>query len=586
MTRALLVLFLLSGYSSIAQYDYSAQLKSVGGGHCLPTVLEVSSLHAMSTIVWYKDGQVVATTNGTNSFGQLPRVVAGGHGFGSAANQVTPWGLSVDSIRNLYVSDLGNARVQKWAPGAIAGVTVAGGNGSGSGLNQLGSTTRGIDVDGSGNIYIADEENDRILLWRAGATTGVSVAGGHGQGNATNQLHSPFGLTHSRSGDLYIGDEFNNRVVRWTPGAAAGVVSVNKASAWSTAFDGAGNLYVQAGDGSVTEFAPGATSGTGLGPIPPGVTAMYVDYAGDVFVVDGIDGMIREWAHGSGAWVTIIDTHFQVTSTVFTSQYQGICLDVRGNVYAGDGSYARVLEFDRSVTIDSTYTPTAAGVYQAMVIDILGEPTMTGTFTVNAASPGAPASATVAITASDTVVCAGGTVKFLAAVTNAPAVAEYAWLVNGQFSGATGAVYTDEPTAGRQEVYCLVTDDGSCAVAQSNSIFVTVSDSCQTGGGATAAAHAPLRLPGAFTPNGDGHNDVLYVPGGPAGSIVREFAVFSRWGECVFRVHDVPPGDPAFGWDGKVHGKPVSPDTYVYLVVMGLPGGGRQNYKGTVVLIR
>jgi len=96
----------------------------------------------------------------------------------------------------------------------------------------------------------------------------------------------------------------------------------------------------------------------------------------------------------------------------------------------------------------------------------------------------------------------------------------------------------------------------------------------------------PLALPNAFTPNGDGRNDRFYVLGGPVNSVVETFDVFNRWGQPVFRAHDVAPGDAAAGWDGRVNGSPAPPGTYVYVVVMRFATGTRQMFKGTVELIR
>jgi hypothetical protein len=104
--------------------------------------------------------------------------VAGGNGQGSAANQLSdPDGVFVDGAGNIYVSDFENNRVQKWAPGATAGVTVAGGNGQGSAANQL-NAPAGVFVDGSGNVYVADALNERVQEWAPGATSGVTVAAG------------------------------------------------------------------------------------------------------------------------------------------------------------------------------------------------------------------------------------------------------------------------------------------------------------------------------------------------------------------------------------------------------------------------
>lgn len=96
----------------------------------------------------------------------------------------------------------------------------------------------------------------------------------------------------------------------------------------------------------------------------------------------------------------------------------------------------------------------------------------------------------------------------------------------------------------------------------------------------------PLALPNAFTPNGDGRNDRFYVLGGPVNSVVETFDVFNRWGQPVFRAHDVAPGNAAAGWDGRVNGSPAPPGTYAYVVVMRFATGSRQMFKGTVEVIR
>jgi gliding motility-associated-like protein len=109
---------------------------------------------------------------------------------------------------------------------------------------------------------------------------------------------------------------------------------------------------------------------------------------------------------------------------------------------------------------------------------------------------------------------------------------------------------------------------------------------CKASGGITVYVYTPLSISNAFTPNGDGRNDVFYVLGGPEGSVIKGFNIYDRWGLKVFGVHDVMPGDPAFGWDGRYGGKPAPAGVYVYEVVMSYPGGGMQSYRGTVVLVR
>ena len=75
-----------------------------------------------------------------------------------------PVGVCIDGNNNVYVADLSNGRIVKWAPNATQGVVVAGGNGSGSALNQL-AAPFGIFVDSNGNIYVSDQANNNVVKW-------------------------------------------------------------------------------------------------------------------------------------------------------------------------------------------------------------------------------------------------------------------------------------------------------------------------------------------------------------------------------------------------------------------------------------
>jgi gliding motility-associated-like protein len=117
-------------------------------------------------------------------------------------------------------------------------------------------------------------------------------------------------------------------------------------------------------------------------------------------------------------------------------------------------------------------------------------------------------------------------------------------------------------------------------------LTVTAAGGCSDSGTMLVNVYTPLSIPNAFTPNGDGRNDIFYVLGGPVNSEVEDFAVYERYGVQVFHVHDVAPGDPSKGWNGYFHGTPAPLGTYVYSVVMKMGDGSRQGYKGTVILIR
>jgi gliding motility-associated-like protein len=67
-------------------------------------------------------------------------------------------------------------------------------------------------------------------------------------------------------------------------------------------------------------------------------------------------------------------------------------------------------------------------------------------------------------------------------------------------------------------------------------------------------------VPTAFTPNGDGINDVIYVDGWGIKKLIY-FRVFNRWGQFLFESNDI-----SVGWDGMYKGAPQNVDTYVYQV--------------------
>jgi gliding motility-associated-like protein len=95
---------------------------------------------------------------------------------------------------------------------------------------------------------------------------------------------------------------------------------------------------------------------------------------------------------------------------------------------------------------------------------------------------------------------------------------------------------------------------------------------------------ARVRIPDAFTPNGDGRNDRFTVIG--AISIVNRLAIFDRWGTKVFEADHFFPAAVGVGWDGTVGGRPAPAGVYVYFAEMQCPSGGVFLRKGTVVLVR
>ncbi len=95
-----------------------------------------------------------------------------------------------------------------------------------------------------------------------------------------------------------------------------------------------------------------------------------------------------------------------------------------------------------------------------------------------------------------------------------------------------------------------------------------------------------VNIPNGFSPNGDGHNDVFYILGGPEVKMLKDFSIFNRWGQKIFQVGNAEPNDPGFGWNGTLNGQPAEPGTYVYFVTVVFTDGTAESFKGTVTLLR
>ncbi|KAA3632618.1 MAG: hypothetical protein DWQ02_14470, partial [Bacteroidetes bacterium] len=93
-------------------------------------------------------------------------------------------------------------------------------------------------------------------------------------------------------------------------------------------------------------------------------------------------------------------------------------------------------------------------------------------------------------------------------------------------------------------------------------------------------------IPNAFSPNGDGVNDILSIFTGNDVSHIRSFLIFNRWGENVFEVYDFPPNDPGFGWDGYDRGKLYNAQVFTYFAEVEFIDGEVVLFKGDVTLMR
>ncbi|MNY30342.1 hypothetical protein D3C86_1644460 [compost metagenome] len=87
-------------------------------------------------------------------------------------------------------------------------------------------------------------------------------------------------------------------------------------------------------------------------------------------------------------------------------------------------------------------------------------------------------------------------------------------------------------------------------------------------------------MPNAFTPNGDGKNDVFGLTNAKFQKLLR-FEIYNRWGQQVFNTID-----PMKGWDGNFEGNPCAQAVYSYIITVELPNKELKTYKGTVTLFR
>jgi gliding motility-associated-like protein len=118
-------------------------------------------------------------------------------------------------------------------------------------------------------------------------------------------------------------------------------------------------------------------------------------------------------------------------------------------------------------------------------------------------------------------------------------------------------------------IYTLTVSDGICA-KQDTVQVVTFDFIC---------GDPYLYIPNAFSPNGDGENDILYVRGAFVEKMT--FRIFNRWGEMVFESFD-----RATGWDGTFRGKKLDPDVYDYYLEVTCIGGDEDIVKGNITVLK
>ncbi|CAF4286821.1 unnamed protein product, partial [Rotaria socialis] len=238
------------------------------------------------------------------------------------------------------------------------GVTVAGGHGNGSATNQL-NWPEGLYVDDDQTVIAADWLNARIIQWKKGDTTnGQVAAGGNGQGNGLHQLNRPAGiLIDKETNNLIICDYANRRVVRWSrrSGTTQGEILIDNIQCWGLAMDEQRYLYVsdagkhevrryQLGEQNGTLVAGGNGQGDGLNQLKfP--TYLFVDRQQKIYVSDNNNHRVMKWAKGEKEGIVVAGGQGQGKALTQLSYPLGIVVDTLGTLYVADQGNHRVMRW-------------------------------------------------------------------------------------------------------------------------------------------------------------------------------------------------------------------------------------------------
>jgi sugar lactone lactonase YvrE len=246
----------------------------------------------------------------------------------------------------------------KWAQN---GITLAGGNGQGSGLNQL-CYPVGLDVDDDQTVYVADHLNHRVVEWKSGATSGQIVAGGNSQGNRTDQLNSPRDvIVEKENNSLIICDYSNQRVVRWPRrNGISGETIISDINCGGLTIDNDGSLYVsdwskhevrqwRIGDANGTVVAGGDGPGNRLDQLNY-PTYIFVDHDHSVYVSDGSNHRVMKWMKGARTGIVVAGGQGQGNGLTQLSNPRGVVVDQLGTLYVVDCSNHRVMRWLKGAT--------------------------------------------------------------------------------------------------------------------------------------------------------------------------------------------------------------------------------------------
>jgi sugar lactone lactonase YvrE len=238
-------------------------------------------------------------------------------------------GVCSDASGNLYVADESNNRIRKITTDGMV-TTLAGsgliGSTNGSGTSARFSAPHGLCVDAEGNVYVAERVSNRIRKITPNGTVSTFATG----------FQNPYGVCIDKNGILYVADTYNHKIKKITP---QGVV---------TTFAGSTNAY-QDGQGTSAAFS-----------YPEGIC---VDAEGNVFVADYRNQRIRKITP-NGYVSTVAGTRIGYQDgegAIAQFNYPaGITVDSLGNLYVAEEYNHTIRKIDTNGVV-STFAGTTGG---------------------------------------------------------------------------------------------------------------------------------------------------------------------------------------------------------------------------------
>jgi len=246
-----------------------------------------------------------------------------------------PTAVAFDSKGDLWVADNSNARVLEYKPpfstdeaaSLVIGQTSLTGSGDSSPAGSLFGPT-GLAFDPSGNLWVTDSGNNRVLEFKAPFSDGELASivlgqptfGGYIGQTTQGGMNSPAYLAFDPGGNLWVTDQGNNRVLEFKAPFSIG----EQAS-------------VVIGHANFTSFAPASTTTAKSLFEPVGIA---FDPKGDLWVVDGGDHRILEYSApysiGDSAASMVIGQSDLTSSSTGLNAYD-IAFDSSGNLWISDG---------------------------------------------------------------------------------------------------------------------------------------------------------------------------------------------------------------------------------------------------------